>query len=41
VKVEAKQTKQKLGFLSSGLRTQEQARVHIIKSTYVGKIMRM
>ena len=31
---------QNLGFLSSGLRMQEQACVHIIKPMYVGKIMR-
>ena len=37
-----KQTKkQKLGFLGSDLRTQEQACVCIIKPTYAGKIMRM
>ena len=31
---------QNLGFLSSDLRMQEQACVHIIKPMYVGKIMR-
>ena len=39
VKAEAKQMKQKLGFLGSSLHAQEQACVHIIKPTYIGKIM--
>ena len=32
--------KQKLGFLGSGLCTQKQAWIHIIKPAYAGKIMR-
>ena len=39
VKAEAKQIKQKLGFLGSGLHVQEQAYMHIIKPVCTCMIM--
>ena len=39
VKQEARQMKQKLGFLGSSMRAQEQAYVRIIKPTCANKIM--